>query len=64
MNMHWQGLEFHPPQAPNARRWHVAANTGATSPFDSFSPGSEPVLEDQGCIPLSAHSTLILVSKG
>src|SRR6266568_7089978 len=64
MNMHWQGLEFHPPQAPNGRRWHVVANTGATSPFDSFSPGSEPWLEDQGCIPLSAHSTLILVSKG
>ena len=38
MNMHWQGLEFHPPQAPNARRWHVVANTGATSPFDSFAP--------------------------
>jgi isoamylase len=64
MNMHWQGLEFHPPHAPNARRWYVAANTGATSPFDSFSPGSEPLLEDQGCVALSAHSTLILVSKG
>jgi glycogen operon protein len=64
MNMLWQGLEFHLPQAPGGRRWHVVANTGATSPFDSFPPGSEPLLEDQGCIPLSAHSTLILVSKG
>jgi isoamylase len=63
MNMHWQGLEFHPPQAPNARRWHVVANTGATAPFDSFAPGAEPWLEDQGSIALSAHSTLILVSK-
>jgi isoamylase len=64
MNMYWQGLEFHPPQAPNGRRWHVAANTGASTPFDSFSPGSEPLLEDQGSVGLSAHSTLILVSKG
>jgi isoamylase len=64
MNMHWQGLDFHPPQAPNGRHWHVAANTGAGAPFDSFSPGSEPLLEDQGSVGLSAHSTLILVSKG
>jgi glycogen operon protein len=64
MNMHWQGLDFHLPQAPNGRSWHVVANTGATSPCDSFSPGSEPRLEDQGRVPLSAHSTLILVSKG
>jgi isoamylase len=64
MNMHWQGLEFHPPVAPSGRRWHVAANTGASAPFDSFSPGSEPLLENQGSVGLSAHSTLILVSKG
>jgi glycogen operon protein len=63
LNMHWQGLEFHPPQAPHGREWHVAANTGAAAPFDSFSPGSEPRLENHGAIPLSAHSALILVSK-
>jgi len=61
--MYWEGLDFELPQAPDGRQWHVIANSGATPPFDSFSPGAEPRLKDQGHIFLSAHSTLILVTK-
>jgi isoamylase len=63
MNMHWEGQTFHPPQPPDGRRWHVFANTGAPAPEDAWEPGSEPLLEDQGTIPLAPRSVLILVSR-
>ena len=64
MNMHWQGLEFHPPQAPNARRWHVAANTGRELAVRLLFTRLGAAAGGSRLHPLSAHSTLILVSKG
>ena len=64
LNSHWQTQYFelpHPP--PGAGKWHVAANTGMASPQDSFEPGQEPVLQDQGHFLLQAYAVAVLVAR-
>jgi glycogen operon protein len=61
MNMHWDSHHFGLPGLPSGRKWHVFANTAA--PEDSYEPGNEPVLAEQGYILLGSRSVVILVSK-
>jgi glycogen operon protein len=61
MNMHWEALTFELPGLPQDLHWHVFANTGATPPDDSYAPGSEPLLSDQGQILVGGRSVIILV---
>ena len=63
INMHWDTLEFQPPEAPDGRRWHVAANTGAPAGEDAWAAGSEPLLADQNSLWLGGRSIAVLVSK-
>lgn len=63
LNMHWESLGFAIPQLPWGMAWHVFANTGATSPDDSYTPGSEPRLDDQSHILIGGRSVVILVGK-
>lgn len=63
MNMHWEANWFELPGLPSGMKWHVFANTGAPSPDDSWTPGSEPVLSNQYGILLGDRSVVILVGK-
>lgn len=63
MNMHWQAQWFEIPGLPPDLQWHIAANTGAPAPLDSWAPGTEPVLENQHGILLGDRSVVILVGK-
>jgi isoamylase len=63
MNMHWENHEFELPALPSGLRWFVSANTGMQSPEDSWAPGAEPVLGDQGRMLIGARSVVVLVGK-
>ncbi|MBD2293154.1 glycogen debranching protein GlgX [Anabaena sphaerica FACHB-251] len=63
MNMHWDSLWFEIPGLPVGMNWHIFANTGATSPYDSWQPGAEPVLENQSGLLMGDRSMAILVGK-
>ena len=63
MNMHWESLWFEIPGLPMGMNWHIFANTGATTPHDSWEPGTEPVLENQSGLLLGDRSLVILVGK-
>ncbi|MEZ4869553.1 MAG: glycogen debranching protein GlgX [Caldilineaceae bacterium] len=63
MNMHWESHWFDLPGLPDDRQWHVFANTGAPTPEDIWTPGSEPRLNDQGGLLLGDRSVVILVGK-
>jgi glycogen operon protein len=63
MNMHWESHEFELPRLPDGLRWFVVANTDMPSPEDSWAPGAEPVLADQGRMLVGARSVVVLVGK-
>ncbi len=63
MNMHWDGLYLELPGLPSGMQWHVFANTGMSSPEDSWEPGTEPVLGDQKHFILGSRAVGILVGK-
>jgi glycogen operon protein len=63
LNMHWEAHWFELPQIPDGSQWHVFANTGATSPQDICSPGSEIVLENQQGLLVGDRSVVVLVGK-
>ena len=63
MNMHWEAHSFELPGLHPGMKWRVFANTGATSPHDSWEPGTEPVLENQSGLLLGDRSVAILVGK-
>lgn len=63
MNMHYRPLHFEIPGLPPQMQWHIFANTGCTSPEDSWEPGSEPVLENQQRILVGERSVIILVGR-
>jgi len=63
MNMHWESLWFNLPGLPEGMRWHAAANTGAPSPEDIWTPGQEPALENQDGILAGDRSVVVLVGK-
>jgi isoamylase len=63
MNMHWEAHDFQVPGLPAGMRWHVSANTGANPPEDSWEPGAEPPLSDQGHFLMGPRSVAILVGK-
>jgi glycogen operon protein len=63
MNMHWEAHDFELPGLPAGQQWHVFANTGAEPPEDSWAPGNEPVLSDQGHLFMGPRSVAILVAK-
>jgi len=63
MNVYWDALWFEIPQLPPGLQWHVFANTAMPSPEDSWTPGSEPVLQDQYGMLVGDRSTVILVGK-
>jgi isoamylase len=51
------------PSLPDGLAWHVAINTGAPSPEDSWEIGEEPVLSDQGSFLLGGRSVAALVGR-
>ncbi len=61
MNMHYRPLQFEIPGLPPQMQWHIFANTGCTSPEDSWEPGTEPVLENQQKMLVGERSVIILV---
>ncbi len=63
MNMHWEAHDFELPGLPSGQKWCVFANTGAESPEDSWAPGNEPVVSDQGHFFMGPRSVAILVAK-
>ncbi len=63
MNMHWQAQWFEIPGLPSGMQWHIFANTGVASPNDSYSPGSEIVLENQAGLLMGDRSVVVLVGK-
>lgn len=63
MNIHWETLPFDLPGLPEGMKWHVFANTGAPSCEDSWTPGEEPLLEDQHRFLVGDRSVVILVGK-
>ena len=63
MNMHWDSHWFELPQFPAGTRWHVSANTGAATPEDAWTPGQEPVLENQSGLLVGERSVVILVGR-
>ena len=63
MNMHPDGAHFQLPIPPNGLAWHVSVNTGSASPDDSWAPGCEPRLDNQGGIWLSGRSIAVLIGK-
>lgn len=63
MNMHWEANWFQIPGLPPGMKWHVFANTGASSPDDIWEPGKEPLLSNQYGILLGDRSVVILVGK-
>ncbi|HXV96965.1 MAG TPA: glycogen debranching protein GlgX [Anaerolineae bacterium] len=63
MNMYWETLPYTLPGLPAGMKWHVFVNTGASSPEDSWQPGSEPSLEDQTRFLVGGRSVVILVGK-
>ncbi|MBE9169709.1 glycogen debranching protein GlgX [Pleurocapsales cyanobacterium LEGE 06147] len=63
MNMYWEAHWFEIPGLPEGMKWNVFANTGVTSPEDSWEPGTEPLLENQTGLLLGDRSVVILVGK-
>jgi isoamylase len=46
VNMHWEPVQVTVPDPPAGFDWHLAADTAAAAPFDSYPPGAEPRLAD------------------
>ena len=63
MNMHWDSHWFEIPGLSEGKKWHVFANSGATSPQDIWEVGNEPILEDQQQILVGQRSVVILIGK-
>jgi len=64
MNSHWEARHFELPQpAPGSGRWRVAVNTAMASPQDSFEPGAEPPLGDQGHFLLAPYAVAVLLAR-
>jgi isoamylase len=63
MNMYWETVAFELPGLPEGMQWHVAINTGASPPEDSWEPGTEPLLENQHQFLVGGRSVVILVGK-
>lgn len=60
LNMYWETETFGLPQAPSGKKWHVAANTCAPDGNYSWTPGSEPLLDEQNYFILSPRSVSTL----
>ena len=43
--------------------WHIFANTSMEAPEDIFTPGEEPVIENQQEVLVGPRSIIILVGK-
>ncbi|MGB5687355.1 MAG: alpha-amylase family glycosyl hydrolase, partial [Candidatus Electrothrix sp.] len=63
MNMHWDALPFELPVLPPEYQWSLSVNTGMAVPEDIFSPGGEPVIEDQRSVLIGGRSIIILVGR-
>jgi glycogen operon protein len=61
MNAYWDKLDFQLPQV-NSKKWHLAVDTGQSSPDDIYPVGEEPLLRNQQSIQLAARSVVVLVS--
>ena len=63
MNMHWEMHGFELPHLPEGMAWHVFANTGMPSPDDIYTPGEEPLTDNQREILVGPRSIIVLVGK-
>ncbi len=63
MNAHWQTATFELPPLPAGINWHVAVNTGMSTPEDIHLLGKEPSLATQHEILVGARSLVILVGR-
>ncbi|WP_067777345.1 glycogen debranching protein GlgX [Nostoc sp. NIES-3756] len=61
MNMYWDSLWFELPGLPQGRQWYVFANTGVSEA--SWTPGTEPILDNQSGFLIGGRSVVILVGK-
>jgi isoamylase len=60
-NMHWDGLPFQVPPAPEGESWRVAINTSMPSPEDIYEGESGPRV-DSGEIIVGGRSIMVLVA--
>ena len=60
-NMHWDGLPFQVPPAPEGGSWRVAINTSMPSPEDIYEGESGPRV-DSGEIIVGGRSIMVLVA--
>jgi isoamylase len=63
MNMYWDALPFELPDLPDEMKWHIFADTSAAPPEDSWTLGTEPLLEDQHQFLVGGRSVVILVGR-
>lgn len=63
MNLHWETHWFNLPPLPTGKQWHLFVNTGMPSPEDAWTPGSEPLLENQQGLPVGDRSVVVLVGR-
>ena len=63
MNAHWEPAAFEPPQLPGRIRWHLAFDTSAESPQDSYPPGDEIRLKQQDSLDVGARSVVVLCGR-
>jgi isoamylase len=64
LNLYWKPLTFALPAPPMGLTWRVFVNTAMLSPEDAWTPGSEPVLNDQKHFYLAERSVVVLVARG
>jgi glycogen operon protein len=63
MNAHWEAHLFELPVLPKQMRWHLFADTSATTSEDIWQPGKEPLLADQQFMRMEPRSVTIVVGK-
>jgi glycogen operon protein len=58
-----EAVVFHVPPPPYGARWHLAVDTSHDAPHDLFGAGDEPLLDQSQAYPLSARTSVILVTR-
>lgn len=63
LNMHSEPHTFELPCISDQANWHLAVDTGRSSPEDSCAPDTEQLLEDQNEVCLEPRSVVVLVGR-
>ena len=62
-NMHWEEHAFALPRPDRGAVWHLAANTADDDRNGWYTPGEEPMLEDQRGFVMAPRSIVVLMTK-